>query len=127
MVILTLRLESLPFQRADTRLSRFPEFCLIPLLVPVGGSVMSLSLRPSYGLFINFEGVGVCSSDGGVHWFHSFHRFYGFHRFHRFLMFYRLHRLYRLHMLYRLHRLYRLHMFRRVYRFHMFCRFCRFY
>ena len=44
LAVLTLRLESLPYQRANTRLSRFPVFCLTPLLVLVG--------------------VRVCSSDG---------------------------------------------------------------
>ena len=41
LAVLTLRLESLPYQRADTRISRFPVFCLTPLLVLVGVRVCS--------------------------------------------------------------------------------------
>ena len=113
LAVLTLRLESLPYQRADTRLSRFPVFCLTPLLVPVGGSVFLCSLRPSVGLSIDVEGVRVC--DVGVRHLHSCHRRYGFHRVHRFFGFHLFCRLFRFHILYRFH------IFCRLFRFHMCC------
>ena len=113
LAVLTLRLESLPYQRADTRLSRFSVFCLTPLLVPVGGSVFLCSLRPSGGLFIDDKGVCVC--DVGVRRLHSFHRLYGFHRVHRFFRFHMFCRLFRFHILYRFH------IFCRLLRFHRCC------